>query len=219
MFKAYKDVKEIKLRICLELYEFQVTQAFDVEIKCGNIWGWWADNDVEEDDDYHWSEEEEEWNDTECEDDTNGTESETGESSDGSDDLSKYQSGDETRESSDCDSKVKNKKNNRGKGIGKNIFKVQDGGKIEFYKGMEFPTIKEFREALKDYIIQEGFEIKRIKNERTRVTCECAYLGCKWRIHASPIAKTITFSVKSYNPIHTCIRVTRQNSPQSMNTK
>ena len=80
---------------------------------------------------------------------------------------------------------------------------------------MEFPTIKEFREALKDYIIQEGFEIKRIKNERTRVTCECAYLGCKWRIHASPIAKTTTFSVKSYNPTHTCIRVTRHREATS----
>ena len=30
---------------------------------------------------------------------------------------------------------------------------------------MGFSTIKEFRKALKDYIIQEGFEIKRTKNE------------------------------------------------------
>ena len=58
MFKAYKGVKEIKQRICL--YEFQVTLAFDVEIKCGNTWGWWTDNNIEEDDDYHLLEKEEE---------------------------------------------------------------------------------------------------------------------------------------------------------------
>ena len=32
MFEAYKGVKEIKLRIGMELYESQVTQAFDAEI-------------------------------------------------------------------------------------------------------------------------------------------------------------------------------------------
>lgn len=41
-------------------------------------------------------------------------------------------------------------------------------GKITLEKGMLFANVDAFRQVLKDYAIQEGFEIVHIRNERTR---------------------------------------------------
>mgnify|MGYP004713505121 CR=1 FL=1 len=76
---------------------------------------------------------------------------------------------------------------------------------IEFEKGQLFTNVDSFRAALKDYVIQKGFPVVRLKNEKTRVTAICGIDGCKWRIHASPVADSITFMIKSYQPEHTCV--------------
>ncbi|XP_027166474.1 uncharacterized protein LOC113766485 [Coffea eugenioides] len=76
---------------------------------------------------------------------------------------------------------------------------------IEFEKGQLFTNVDSFRAALKDYVIQKGFSVVRLKNEKTRVTAICGIDGCKWRIHASPVADSITFMIKSYQPEHTCV--------------
>ncbi|XP_027178079.1 uncharacterized protein LOC113777244 [Coffea eugenioides] len=76
---------------------------------------------------------------------------------------------------------------------------------IEFEKGQLFTNVDSFRAALKDYVIQKGFLVVRLKNEKTRVTAICGIDGCKWRIHASPVADSITFMIKSYQPEHTCV--------------
>ena len=69
---------------------------------------------------------------------------------------------------------------------------------------MLFIDLDGFRVVLKDYVIQKGFPLVRLKNEITRVIAKCGAQGYNWRIHASPIADSITFMVKSYNPEHTC---------------
>ena len=76
---------------------------------------------------------------------------------------------------------------------------------IEFKKGQLFTNVDAFRAALKDYVIQKGFPIKRLKNEKTRCTAICDVAGCTWRIHASPIADSVTFMIKTYTPEHTCV--------------
>ena len=48
-----------------------------------------------------------------------------------------------------------------------------------------FSDVYKFRKAFKDLVIQEGFEIIRIKNERARLTIVCAACGCCWHTHAS----------------------------------
>ncbi|KAJ1426105.1 Transposase, MuDR, plant [Sesbania bispinosa] len=53
-----------------------------------------------------------------------------------------------------------------------------------------------FDRALRDFVIQEGFEIKRIKNEKARVTARWASNGCGWRIHASPTPDGKTYKIK-----------------------
>ncbi|XP_027118737.2 uncharacterized protein [Coffea arabica] len=76
---------------------------------------------------------------------------------------------------------------------------------IEFKKGQLFTNVDAFRAALKDYVIQKGFPIKRPKNEKTRCTAICDVDRCTWRIHASPVADSVTFMIKSYTPEHTCV--------------
>ena len=51
----------------------------------------------------------------------------------------------------------------------------------------------EFRAALKDYVIGEGVEIVRLKNEKSRVHAICANLSCNWYFFASPTTDGITF--------------------------
>ncbi|KAJ1416008.1 Zinc finger, PMZ-type [Sesbania bispinosa] len=73
--------------------------------------------------------------------------------------------------------------------LNKNIegkrFHSDDNGKVKLERNGLFVDVYEFRAALKDYIIQECFDIGYIKNEKTRVTAICEAEGCPWRIHAS----------------------------------
>nr|XP_027109085.1 uncharacterized protein LOC113728936 [Coffea arabica] len=78
-------------------------------------------------------------------------------------------------------------------------------GEIELQKGQLFTNVDAFRAALKDYVIQKGFPILRLKNEKSRVTAVCGVEGCQWRIHASAVADSVTFHIKSYQPKHTCV--------------
>ncbi|XP_057452869.1 uncharacterized protein LOC130744726 [Lotus japonicus] len=70
-------------------------------------------------------------------------------------------------------------------------------------------------EPEQDFSIQEGFEIKRIKNDKTRVTAKCAADGCSWRIHASPTPDGKTYKIKTYNLLHSCIRTSKNSNATS----
>ncbi|WOK97555.1 hypothetical protein Cni_G06263 [Canna indica] len=97
---------------------------------------------------------------------------------------------------------------------GKTFESVADG-RVQLEKGLLFLDVNEFREALEDYTIQEGFEIQRIKNKKARVTARCAIDGCTWCIHASPTPDGVTYKIKTYNPDHNCIRTTRNSNASS----
>nr|XP_048337024.1 uncharacterized protein LOC112493082 [Ziziphus jujuba var. spinosa] len=43
-----------------------------------------------------------------------------------------------------------------------------------------------------------------MKNEKNKVTCECAATGCGWRVHASLMANNITFQIKTLREDHSC---------------
>ncbi|KAL0346464.1 UNVERIFIED_CONTAM: hypothetical protein Scaly_1662400 [Sesamum calycinum] len=76
------------------------------------------------------------------------------------------------------------------------------GRKIVFEKGMIFTDV----DALREFVIQEGFRMKRYRNETQRVTAGCDVKGSSWRIHASPLGDGVTFQIKTYSSVHTCIR-------------
>ncbi|KAL0367434.1 UNVERIFIED_CONTAM: hypothetical protein Sradi_3633500 [Sesamum radiatum] len=84
-------------------------------------------------------------------------------------------------------------------------FSNATGRKIVFEKGMIFTNVNAFRDALREFVIQEGFRMKRYRNETQRVTVGCDVKGCSWRIHASPLGDGITFQIKTYSSVHTCI--------------
>ena len=75
---------------------------------------------------------------------------------------------------------------------------IVEEGSISLENGMVFTSVNEFREALKDFAFQEGFELVRVKNDKTRVTAHCASDGCLWRIHATIAPNEITFRIKTY---------------------
>ncbi|KAK2638317.1 hypothetical protein Ddye_026112 [Dipteronia dyeriana] len=73
------------------------------------------------------------------------------------------------------------------------------GGRVHLEVGQLFNNLHHFRLVLRDYVVQEGFELKRIKNAKERYTAECAYKGCSWRVHASPVDNRIGFMIKTMN--------------------
>ena len=86
------------------------------------------------------------------------------------------------------------------------IFAKKQGDSIRLQKGMLFASVDSFREVLKDYMIQEGFDIVRTRNERDRFTALCAGRGCNRYIHASTNANDVTFEIKVYESEHTCMK-------------
>ncbi|KAM1332856.1 hypothetical protein ACFX13_008981 [Malus domestica] len=101
--------------------------------------------------------------------------------------------------------------------LSKRLYKDCPLGKVDLKDGQVFNDIKHFWNTLQDYVIQEGFEIHRKKNERTRVTTACKVVGCPWRIHASPTPtmSSITYMIKSYNNEHICTRVKKNYNATS----
>ncbi|XP_019427184.1 PREDICTED: uncharacterized protein LOC109335506 [Lupinus angustifolius] len=81
---------------------------------------------------------------------------------------------------------------------------------------MLFLNVHHFREVLKDYFIQEGFEVKRLKNEKARVTAICVAEGCGWWIHASPTPDQVNYKIKTYNGVLNCIRTTKNSNATSV---
>ena len=88
-------------------------------------------------------------------------------------------------------------------------------GNVELKENQIFVDVKEFRAILRDYLIQENFDVIRIKNEKSRVTAICAANGCPWRIHASPLPDGITYMIKSLKSEHTCIRESKKTNATS----
>ncbi|KAH7842932.1 hypothetical protein Vadar_010817 [Vaccinium darrowii] len=81
-----------------------------------------------------------------------------------------------------------------------------DLGKVMFKTGMLFCTAKEFREAVREYAIKQGKDIKFVKNETTRVRAICAAKSCPWYILGSLTQKGEAFQVKSFESEHKCVR-------------
>ncbi|KAK9290736.1 hypothetical protein L1049_008912 [Liquidambar formosana] len=90
-----------------------------------------------------------------------------------------------------------------------------DGHNVSFWVGRVFVSIDAFREKLREYVIQEGFDIVRVKNERTRVTVKCAGEGYQWRIHASPTPDNCNFVVRTLKDEYSCIRSTTNKNASS----
>ena len=47
-------------------------------------------------------------------------------------------------------------------------------------------SVDEFRKVVKVFAIHNGSKLKRVKNEKSKVTLTSTTLDCTWRIHSSP---------------------------------
>ena len=79
---------------------------------------------------------------------------------------------------------------------------IVEEGLIRLENGMVFTNVNEFREALRDFAIQERFELVRVKNDKARVTAHCVSDGCPWRIYAAITPNEVTFRIKTYDSQH-----------------
>ncbi|KAL5742784.1 hypothetical protein ACOSP7_029516 [Xanthoceras sorbifolium] len=61
---------------------------------------------------------------------------------------------------------------------------------VPFRVGQLFQNLQHFRQVIQEFAVQDGFQLRRVKNERDRYTAECAYKGCGWRIHTSQDSDT-----------------------------
>ncbi|WVZ24109.1 hypothetical protein V8G54_002653 [Vigna mungo] len=86
-------------------------------------------------------------------------------------------------------------------------FRQDDMNKdFKFSLGMEFGSLKEFKNALMEHSVLNGKEIKFVKNDLTRVRVECKK-KCGFLIMASKVGGKETFQVKTLVGRHRCGRV------------
>ena len=70
---------------------------------------------------------------------------------------------------------------------------------------MIFTEKSHFKDTLKDYCVQERFEINVLWADNLRYTATCAAECCSWRIHASSLVDGRTQAIKKISPdFHTC---------------
>ncbi|KAK9279492.1 hypothetical protein L1049_013171 [Liquidambar formosana] len=67
--------------------------------------------------------------------------------------------------------------------------------------------VVEFRESLRKYSVEIGFDYDYVRNEPGRVTAECKMKerrGCMWQVHARMERSNGCFYIRELNNVHTC---------------
>jgi hypothetical protein len=89
--------------------------------------------------------------------------------------------------------------------------KEQLNAQYQFKLGMEFNSMKEFKDAIIEWNVLKGHQIKMPKNEpgRVRVVCkeECGYL-----VFCSKVGSSHTYQIKTLHKDHTCARKQKNKS-------
>ncbi|KAK0597529.1 hypothetical protein LWI29_026215 [Acer saccharum] len=83
----------------------------------------------------------------------------------------------------------------------------KDGNEIKFFVGQTFANKEVMRDIFREYAVQEGVVLNRIKNDKQRQTYQCNAAGCPWRAHASWMIDKTTFILKTLVDQHECHRV------------
>ncbi|WVZ03193.1 hypothetical protein V8G54_023999 [Vigna mungo] len=96
-------------------------------------------------------------------------------------------------------------------------FRQDDMNKdFKFSLGMEFGSLKDFKNALMEHSVLNGKEIKFVKNDLTRVRAECKK-KCGFLIMASKVGGKETFRVKTLVGRHRCGRAFGNTSASVLN--
>ncbi|XP_020961246.1 uncharacterized protein LOC110263794 [Arachis ipaensis] len=79
-------------------------------------------------------------------------------------------------------------------------------GELHLEVGMKFNTKWEFKEAVREFTIQEGRRMRFRKNDGKRVRAVCKVKDCKWVVYASRDHEDSCWQVKTFFNDHTCPR-------------
>ncbi|KAK9038834.1 hypothetical protein V6N11_023682 [Hibiscus sabdariffa] len=74
--------------------------------------------------------------------------------------------------------------------------------------GLRFEDHKQFKEAVRKYAIAKGVALRFKKSEPKRVRV-CCKVGCPWSLFASMDKRYDCFLVKTYYPVHKCVRTNK----------
>ncbi|KAK2368956.1 hypothetical protein QL285_082115 [Trifolium repens] len=85
--------------------------------------------------------------------------------------------------------------------------KEQMGKKDKFKYGMKFNSLADFRFAIRDHNVRNGYDIMYVKNEGDRVRVVCNR-GCPYKVLCSQVGHSRTFAIKTEDRFikHTCIK-------------
>jgi hypothetical protein len=94
--------------------------------------------------------------------------------------------------------------------------KDQMGKKYKFKYRMEFNSLADFREAIRDHNVRNGYEIMYAKNEGDRIRVVCRR-GCPYRVLCSQVDQSRTFAIMTKDKYikHTCIKSLTNKSANS----
>ena len=92
-----------------------------------------------------------------------------------------------------CDSEDEDGNKNRGY---PRFRKEQMRKDFEFTKGMEFSSINEFKDALREHCLLNGKEIRWLKNEKERARAVCRAEDCNFEAFVSRVRGTTSFRLK-----------------------
>ena len=85
---------------------------------------------------------------------------------------------------------------------------------FQFKLGMEFISLSEFKDAIRDWSVLNGREITFVKNESYRVRVECKS-KCGFLALCSKVGGSLTYQIKTWVGTHTCARVSNNKSANS----
>jgi hypothetical protein len=92
--------------------------------------------------------------------------------------------------------------------------KEQLGKSYEFKLGMEFNSLDDFKDAIREWNVLNRHHIKFLKNVNIRVRAVCRE-ECGYLAFCSKVGVSHTYQIKTYNKDHTCARVTKNKSASS----
>ncbi|KAK4848532.1 hypothetical protein QYF36_014274 [Acer negundo] len=90
-------------------------------------------------------------------------------------------------------------------------WKPNPNGSISLREGQVFRNAKVVKDVVRRYDIQQGFQLKRVKNDLCRFICECFNDACDWRIHVSTLTDGRTFMIWSISGGHIQCRRGKSN--------
>ncbi|KAK2427486.1 hypothetical protein QL285_026061 [Trifolium repens] len=94
--------------------------------------------------------------------------------------------------------------------------KDQMSKKYKFKFGMEFNSLQDFRDAIRDHNVRNGYQVTSVKNEGSRVRVVYGK-GCPYRVLCSQVSKERAFAIKTQDKymVHTCLKSLTNKSVNS----